>query len=83
MKSDHAQNFCLDDGMNNVLNEINQRAPYFFTNTNDLLNKAKLFSSTYLTSNKNDLRLIDDELTQRFFSLDYIADENKKAQQTN
>lgn len=72
-----------NDNVNHVLNEINQRATYFFTNTNDLLNKAKLFSSTYLTSNKNDLRLIDDELTQRFFSLDFIEDENKKAQQTN
>ncbi|MDR5615029.1 hypothetical protein [Arsenophonus sp.] len=69
LKSDYAQNFCLDDSINHVLNEINQREPYFFTNTNDLLNKAKLFSSTYLTSNENDLRFIDDELTQRFSPL--------------
>ncbi|HGJ5891351.1 MAG TPA: hypothetical protein ACHBZA_08460 [Arsenophonus apicola] len=71
-----------NDNVNHVLNEINQRAPYFFTNTNDLLNKARLFSTTYLTSNENDLRFIDDELTQRFFSLDFIENENQEIQQT-
>ncbi|WGM03963.1 DUF6012 family protein [Arsenophonus nasoniae] len=83
LQNDYDPKCSQDNNVIRVLNEINQRAPYFFTNTNDLINKAKLFSSTYLTSNKNDLRLIDNELTQRFFAPDFIADENKKAQQAN
>ncbi|HGJ5878732.1 MAG TPA: DUF6012 family protein [Arsenophonus nasoniae] len=83
LQNDYVHNCSQDNNVIHVLNEINQRAPYFFTNTNDLINKARLFSTTYLASNKDDLRFFDDQLTQRFFALDFIVDENKKTQQAN
>ncbi|PAV01779.1 hypothetical protein CBG25_14605 [Arsenophonus sp. ENCA] len=42
LQNDYVANFYQDNNVIHVLNEINQRTPYFFTNTNDLLNKAKL-----------------------------------------
>lgn len=68
LQKHYVDNFYQGNNFIHILNEINQRASYFFTNTNDLLNKAKLFSTTYLTSNKDDLCFLNGVIYENEFN---------------
>ncbi|PLO03074.1 hypothetical protein CWM94_00025 [Klebsiella pneumoniae] len=60
-----------------ILTEIREKSPYAFTNTNDLLNKAQLFSPIYAAVDTDTREFIDNELTALIFSIEFVVERNE------
>jgi hypothetical protein len=72
------RNDCeLDTRFLLILGEIKKKSQFFFSNTNDLINKAKSFSSTYTECSDDGKFGIDSLLTQPVF---HVFTEDEKDQ---
>lgn len=69
--SDEPASCLLTQPLMKILTEIRKSSPYAFANTNDLLNKAQIFSPTYVVVDTETREFIDKELTAFIFSIDF------------